>query len=234
MRAKQLSERSPMRILERSIHGGLGAGNVGVVLSRPGLGKTSFLVGVALDDLLRGQRVFHIALEQSVDHVRAYYEEIFSDLAEASHLEEAASVRLQVERNRLVHTYVGHSFSMVKLKNALESLRQHLHFEPNTVIIDGFAFSGDHYDEISEMRSLAGRHSCELWMSAGTHAGAPSASPGELPWPLARYSDLLSVVVNLEAAGDRIRLQLVKDHDSADLHDLYLDLDPRTMLIIER
>ena len=234
MRAKQLNERSPLRIFERSINGGLGPGNIGVVVSRPGLGKTSFLVGLALDDLLHGRKVFHVALEQSVDHVREYYEEIFTDLAEAVHLEDAAAIRLDVERSRLVHTYVGHSFSMVKFRNAVRTLRDHLHFEPAVVVIDGFPFAGDHYDEIAEMRAIAGRMGCELWMSAQTHKEAPQPKPGELPWPLARYQDLLSVVVGLDAEGDRIRLRLVKDHDNADLHDLYLDLDPRTMLVVER
>jgi hypothetical protein len=234
MRAKQLNERSPLRIFERSIHGGLGPGNIGVVLSKPGMGKTSFLVGIAIDDLLRHRKVFHIALEQSVDHVREYYEEIFTDLSHASHLEDAASVRLQVERNRLVHTYVGHSYSMVKFKDALTSLRNHLHFEPALVVIDGFQFSGDHYDELAEMRSVVKGLGAELWMSSEIHVDAPEGGSGELPSPLARYADLVSVAVNLEAAGDRIRIRLVKDHDNRDLTDLYLDLDPQTMLIIER
>jgi len=63
MYAKKVNERSPLRVFERSIHGGLGQGNLGVVLSRPGMGKSSFLVGIALDDLMRGRRVFHVALE---------------------------------------------------------------------------------------------------------------------------------------------------------------------------
>ena len=234
MRAKQLSERSPFRIFERSIHGGLGPGNVGVVVSRPGLGKSSFLVGIALNELMRGRKVFHVALEQSVDHVREYYEEIFTDLAETAHLEDAANVRLEVERNRLVHTYIGHSFSMVKFRDSLASLRDHLHFEPAVVVIDGFPFAGDHYDEIAEMRAIAGRQGSELWMTAQTHREAPPPRPGGLPWPLARYQDLLSVVVGLDAEGDRIRLRLVKDHDNENIRDLYLDLDPRTMLVVER
>ena len=233
MYAKQINERSPLRVFERSIHGGLGPGNLGVVLSRPGVGKTSFLVGIALDDLMRNE-VFHVALDQSVDHVRAYYDEIFSDLARTMHLEEAASVRLQVERSRLVHTYLGHSFSMVKLKNALGSLRDHLHFEPALVVIDGFDFGGDHYDEVSEMRQIVRRIHCELWMSARPSPNAPVPQSGQLPHPLFRYADLLSVVVSLEPVGDRVRLDLVKDHDNQDLSDLYLDLDPQTMLLIER
>lgn len=234
MYAKQVNERSPLRVFERSIHGGLGPGNVGIVLSRPGMGKSSFLVGIALDDLMRGKKVFHVALEQSVDHVREYYEEIFADLVRTTKLEDAASVRLEVERARIVHTYVGHSFSMVRFRDALDTLRNHLHFEPGLILIDGFEFSGDHYDDISMMRDTARKLGCEMWMSARTFRNAPAPQPGELPSPLARYADLLSVVVSLDPEGDRIRLRIVKDHDSRDLSDLYLDLDPQTMLLIER
>jgi len=231
---KKVHDRSPLRVFERSIHGGLGRGNLGVVLSRPGMGKTSFMVGMALDVLMQDHKVFHVALEQSVDHVREYYDEIFSDLAATTHLEDAASVRLAVERGRMVHTYLGHSFTMVKFKNALGQLREHLHFEPAAVMIDGFDFAGDHYDEISEMREVARRANCELWMTARTFKAAPAQQPGHLPWPLNRYEDLLSVVVSLDPEGDRVRLRLLKDHDNKDLSALYLDLDPQTMLLIER
>src|SRR5262245_18491271 len=137
MVVKKVHERSPLRVFERSIHGGLGTGNVGVVLSRPGMGKTAFMVGIALDALMRDRKVFHVALEQSVDHVREHYDEIFTDLARTTHLDDAASVRLMVERGRMVHTYLGHSFSMVKFRNALAQLRGHLHFEPHADSLDG-------------------------------------------------------------------------------------------------
>ena len=37
MYRKDVNERSPMRVFEKSIHGGLGKGNVGVVAARAGL-----------------------------------------------------------------------------------------------------------------------------------------------------------------------------------------------------
>ena len=43
MYTKEINERSPLRVFERSIHGGLGKGNLGVVMSRAGVGKTAFL-----------------------------------------------------------------------------------------------------------------------------------------------------------------------------------------------
>ncbi len=89
MYRKELNERSPLRVFEQSIHGGLGRGNIGVAVGRHGVGKTAFLVGVALDDLMRGRKVLHVALDQSVEKVRQYYDEIFMDLARTSELEDA-------------------------------------------------------------------------------------------------------------------------------------------------
>ena len=46
MLLKELTERSPMRVFENSIHGGLGQGNLGVVVARHGMGKTAFQVDI--------------------------------------------------------------------------------------------------------------------------------------------------------------------------------------------
>src|SRR5262249_20984785 len=86
MYAKELNERNPLRLFEHSIHGGLGPGNVGVVVARHGIGKTAFLVGIALDDAMRGRKVLHVSLDKTDDHIREFYDEIFMDLAHSAHL----------------------------------------------------------------------------------------------------------------------------------------------------
>ena len=98
MHRKFLNARSPLRLLEKGLHGGLGRGNLGLLLAGHGVGKTPFLVGVALDDLLRGERALHVALDQTVSHVRAYYDTVFEELATTTQLEDAARVHLEVDR----------------------------------------------------------------------------------------------------------------------------------------
>src|ERR1700677_706626 len=117
MYRKEVNERSPMRVFEKSIHGGLGRGNVGLVVSKHGVGKTPVLVHIALDDLLRDRKVLHISHEHAVDHVRAYYDEIFHDLASVSRLADPQGVRLDVERHRLIFSL------MTQAVNAPMSLR---------------------------------------------------------------------------------------------------------------
>ena len=63
MKRRFLNARSPLRLLEKGLHGGLGAGNLGVVIAAHGVGKTSFLVGVAVDELLREGRVLDLIHE---------------------------------------------------------------------------------------------------------------------------------------------------------------------------
>ena len=91
--SKELTERSPLRVLDRSIHGGLGRGNLGVACAGAGAGKSAFLVAVALDHLLAGRQVLHVALDHPVDRVRDYYDEIFSELAATEALEDVPRTR---------------------------------------------------------------------------------------------------------------------------------------------
>src|SRR5689334_5964522 len=107
MYRKEVNERSPMRVFEKSMHGGLGRGNIGVVVARPGVGKTALLVQIALDDLLRDRKVLHLSHEHAVDHVRAYYDEIFHDLAGSMKLDAPESVRLDIEKNRLIYSHLA-------------------------------------------------------------------------------------------------------------------------------
>src|SRR5215203_2536735 len=104
---KEVNERNPMRVFEKSMHGGLGKGNLGGVISRAGVGKTAMLVQIALDDLMRERKVLHISHEHAVDHVRAYYDEIFHELAAQCKLENVEQERIKVERRRLIYSHVG-------------------------------------------------------------------------------------------------------------------------------
>lgn len=242
MYRKDVNERSPMRVFEKSMHGGLGRGNVGVVAARAGVGKTPLLVQIALDDLLRDRRVLHISHEHAVDHVRAYYDEIFHDLAVASKLESPEAVKLDVERHRLIYSHVAHATtapmsnrggrsSIAKILETVTFARDVAHFEPDVIIIDGFDFHHATDDAIEALGKLARERSVELWLSA--HADGPPATAGELPAPLERFKALLNVVVFLAPERDVVRLRLLKDHDNKDLADLHLRLDTHTLRIID-
>ena len=231
MYRKELNERSPLRVFEQSIHGGLGPGNIGVALGRHGVGKTPFLVGVALDDLMRGRKVLHVALDQSVEKVRGYYDEIFADLARSSGLEDAGVERLEMERNRNIHTYVGVPFSVDRLREAIAFLREHAHFVPRAIMIDGYDFEHATTEGLGGLRGIGQDLEAEIWMTAVRHREAPVDANG-LPESLARVQSELGVIVSLHHDGKAVHVRLLKDHDNPTVSDTPVALDPTTMLLV--
>ena len=241
MYRKDVNERSPMRVFEKSMHGGLGRGNVGIVAAQAGVGKTPLLVQIALDDLMRSHRVLHISHEHAVDHVRAYYDEIFHDLAEFARLEEPEGVKLDVERHRLLLSLLasrdaapvsrrgGHS-PISKVLDAVNFARDFAHFEPEVIVIDGFDLAHGTSEAVHELSALASERNVELWLSATVD---PPVGGVQVPEGLARFMPLVQVVVWLDAERDAVQLRLFKDHDSKDLADLRLRLDPHTMRIVD-
>src|SRR5512147_2086682 len=93
---------SPLRILDRSIRGGLGKGHLGVIMAPAGVGKSACLAQIALDALLRDRPVLHVALGQAVECVSARYDALFDELAERVDLKDRGSVRERIARRRLI------------------------------------------------------------------------------------------------------------------------------------
>jgi KaiC/GvpD/RAD55 family RecA-like ATPase len=229
-----------MRVFEKSMHGGLGRGNLGIVASGPGVGKTPVLVQIALDDLLRDRKVLHISHEHAVDHVRTYYREIFHDLSESSHLSDANAVMLDVERNRMIFSVMcdrgdgpksqrGGRSSVTRILEIVQFARQAAEFTPDVLIIDGFDLAHSDADAFRVLGELARELNAELWVSANTE---PMQS-AQLPKPLDRVAPLTHVIVFLESEREVVRLRLLKDHDSSNIQDLHLRLDLPTMRVVD-
>jgi len=232
MRRKEINERSPVRVLEASIHGGLGTGNIGVVIARHGVGKTAFLVGIALDDLMRGRKVLHVSLGHGSDKVRAFYDEVFMDLARERELEDVWKVRLEIERNRRIHCYLDGTFSIEKLRDTIAFMREHGDFRPDAVTIDGFAFEQATAEQMTMLREIAESSNSELWMSAVTHRDADTNRTG-VPEPVARLERGIDVILQMAHDMKAVHVSLLKDHDNPEVSDLKLALDPTTLLLVE-
>jgi hypothetical protein len=220
-------------LFEHSIHGGVGPGNIGVVVARHGLGKTAFLVGIAIDDAIRGRKVLHVSLDKTVDHMREFYDEIFMDLARSADLEDLATARVDMERHRMIHTYTGGTFTIDKLRQSVQFLKDVAHFEPACLIIEGFAFEKATLTDIETLGKLAVEFNVELWMSAVTHRGVAADALG-IPEPLTKLAPAIAVIVQMTDDGGSVKLALLKDHDNPNVANLTLALDPSTMLIVKK
>jgi len=224
---KFLNARSPLRLLEKGLQGGLGPGNLGVVIAGHGVGKTSFLVGVALDELLRSGRVLHVSMAHTVTHIRDHYDTVFEELAATTHLEDGARVHVEVDHGRSIRVYPRNSLTTAKLREAVK-IETEAGGPPSLVVIEGLDFETTSREDFLDLKALAKDLAAEIWLSASSSDEKIEAPPASIE----RMGDLVSVVLALEPGGETVVLRALKDHDNPDLSDLHVALDPRTLLLI--
>jgi hypothetical protein len=216
-----------MRLLEKGLHGGLGPGNLGIVLAGRGVGKTSFLVGVAVDELLRKGRVLHVSLSHTVSHVRAHYDAVFEELAASTHLEDEGSIHGEIDRHRSIRVYPPSDLTAAKLRDAVK-LECEADAKPSLLILEGLEFSSFSRADVEDVKALALELDAEVWLESS----CASERTVEIPQEIDALQDLLAVILALEPGDGTLRLRALKDHDNQDLADLHVALDPRTMLLV--
>jgi hypothetical protein len=224
--------RSPVRIFERATGGGLGRGHLGVVLGRPGSGKTAFLVGLALDALLHGRKVLHISTQESVERLSDFYAQIFSALGERLGLEDRLEKLLEAERHRQILVYNRKLFTLEKLEQSVAFLRQAADFAPSFMILDGTPrFEMTERWEVDGILRLAREWDAEVWTATHTHREGQALDARGVPGEVARYEDALALIVMLESREDHVRVRVLKDHDRPEVPQLQLELDPHALLL---
>ncbi len=224
--------RSPRKLLKRDGHPGPGPGHLAVVLARAGVGKTAFLVGIGIDALLSGQKVLHVSLESTVEKIRNWYDDVLMEmLRREKKLAQWAAIQLDVERRRHIHTWVGHSFSVDRLRHTLELLGRAMDFVPQVIIFDQLEHEGFNPETVGAVKDLAAECGAELWMEVPTQRAGPQAEPGHLPPPADRIEELVDLAFRLDSHEAKVRLHVLKDHHRMLDEDLNILLDPQTLLL---
>jgi archaellum biogenesis ATPase FlaH len=242
----ELVQRSPIRIFEQSIHGGLKSGEIGIIASRAGIGKTSVLVQLALDKLLQGKKVIHVSFTQHSDYVLAWYEDIFDEFISRKNLENAAEVKNNVVKDRVLMNFNQDGMSKDQILKSLRAMIVEGGFNAEAVIIDGFDFSRTDRERIAGVKAFAGELGLSVWYSCTVNGESLQADKHSIPQTIKDFSDLIDVVITLEPMPDHIELSVSKDHDvglakaspglakasPTDLKSLAMRLDPKTLLIL--
>jgi hypothetical protein len=225
--------RSPRTLLERDGHPGPGPGRLALVMARAGVGKTAFLVGIGIDGLLSGQKVLHISLEHTVDKVRGWYEDVLTEmLRREKKMAQLPALQLELERRRHIHVYAGDSFSVDRLRQAVDLLAQAMEFQPQVIVVDGLDLGEVEVATVYAVRAVAAAVDAELWMSCLTHRGGPEAAPGHLPPPAERIEQYVDLAVRLDPHDAKVRLHVLKDSQEMVDKDLNIVLDPKTLLLV--
>lgn len=228
MKMEELITSNPLRVLGLDKKAEEGRQSLGLVMARAGLGKTAILVQIALDSMLRGNRVLHVAIGESIEKTRDRYDEILSLMVE----DLSEDDRTEVARRRMIMTFKEHVFSRAMLEERLKDLIDQDVFRPDCLIIDGYDFDGNGRQAMKDMKALmAGLGISVIWFSAVCHREDKRVSADGVPAPCHTIDDLFEVVLVINPDDSQMRLNILKCAYCKILPGTTLLLDPSTMLL---
>ena len=220
---------NPLRLLGRHTEEILPEGGFGAVLARAGVGKTAFLIQIALDYLLRGKNVLHISLNDPVEKICLWYKEVFRNVVANLDRKQMHDFWEQLLPHRFIMTFKAEGFSVPTLKERLADLTEQGVFFPQMIMVDGFRFDNHVREQLSELKSLLQTKGLYGWFTVRTHRHE-ALGPGGMPASLFNFSDLFEVAIELKPVGSEIHIDSLKGGESPS-NGTELLLDPSTLLI---
>jgi len=228
----ELNKRSPLRILEKSTHGGIRGGGIGVIAARKGVGKTACLVHIATDQLFQKKHVIHVSFSSSTEHIVSWYEHIFNEISKLYELESSMNIHDEIIKNRIIMNFKQEGISLLQITKSIRLMIQEGNFSADIIIIDGYDFTKSTVEEIKKVKQFASTQGLSIWFSVTLKDEQFIFDEKGIPTILEKYINEIDIQINLIPKNDFIHLELIKDYDSYASCDMNLILDSQTLLII--
>jgi hypothetical protein len=227
----ELVQRSPVRLLEKNIKGGLKAGEIGILSAPKGIGKTSVLVQIALDKLLQDKKIIHISFNQHASHVQNWYGNIFEEITKKKQLENERDVADEIIRNRVLMNFNQEGVNSDVIRRSLKSMIVDGGFKADSIIIDGFDFTIAERGRISTLKDFAKDLGISVWYSCDI-SGSPPYDERGIPIVVKNIEDLIDVIIALDPQPLCTELRVSKERGNYNAGGI-VRLDPKTLLILE-
>jgi hypothetical protein len=233
MLKKDLILKNPLRAWEPDTGHNTAAPRLGLVVAPRGAGKTAVLVQFAIDSVLRGNRVIHVSIGQSLEKTKEWYEDLFQELSRSYKLEHVGEVHSEIAANRLIMTFNTGSFSAAKLEERLTDLIEQDIFHPQSLVVDGFDFANAAPAQLEGLRDLVRNFKLHTWFSALRRPEDKRVSALGVPAPCDRFEELFDSILLIESDGHGISLSTLKSDVAASKAHPTIRLDPTTFLVNE-
>jgi hypothetical protein len=205
-------------------------GGFGAVLARAGIGKTAFLVQLALYNLLRDKKVLHISLNDPVDKVNVWYTELFRRISANEDGAHDIAFLESLLPNRFIMTFRVDGFSFPKFEERLNNLSQQGIFSPSIIIMDGLAFEESRKADIYGLKDLVQKNGMQMWFTVQTHR-EEEQDRNLFPVSFAPFAELFDVVLELRPEHADVYITPLRGGKS---RGESLLLDPTTMLMKDK
>jgi replicative DNA helicase len=165
------------------MNGGLGSGEIGIVMAPTGCGKSHFLVQIGANALRQGLNVLHYTFELSEHKVGIRYDSNFTGVSATDIYEEKEFVQDHYNKNKygklIIKDYPTNTATVNTLKAHIEKLAITKSFKPDIIIIDyaDIMRSTRQYESLrhelkliyEELRSLAMELKIPIWSASQTN-----------------------------------------------------------------
>jgi hypothetical protein len=181
---KRNSVSTGWEVVDELMDGGLGPGELGVVMAPSGIGKSWFLSKIACSAVQKGLNVLHYTLELSESYVGQRYTTILTGIQTSEHKERKEEIVRKIKNTpgRVRIKYYPPQFASSKTLSAhIEKLKAS-GFNPNLIIIDyaDLLKSGSNRDGLyaelggiyEELRGLSGEMGIPIWTATQTNRAA--------------------------------------------------------------
>ena len=234
MGKEDLVTNNPLRALGLEKEDDAGSQRVGLVMARAGLGKTAILVQIAMDSMLRDNKVLHVAIDEDLDKTSTWYTDILDLMNQEKKVENFQEVIDEMMTNRMIMTFKENSFDTAKLGERMEDLAQQGIFKADCLVIDGFDFTAvDSATALGGLKTFMDKNDLKMiWFSAVSHRDDDRVSANGVPAPCHEVDEAFDTVLLISPEDDGMKLKTLKCSEacSADAGKALI-LDPATMLI---
>lgn len=220
---------NPLKGLGYSTDNILPDGGLGAVPARAGVGKTSLMVQMALNSMLRKQSVLHISLDNPIKKIMVWYDELFQSIVKECKIQHEHKVWETILPFRFILTLKVDGFSVPRLEERIRDLIEQNIISPKMIIVDGLPFDATAGDMLAELKPFIQSLNAHAWLTVKTHRHE-DPDPDGFPIQLAGLHSFFDAVIQLQPEGNEIFINNLKG-GTGQAGTGKLKINPSTMLI---
>lgn len=214
-------------VINELMGGGLGPGELGVVVAPSGVGKTWALCALGAAAVKAGKTVVHYSMELSEKYVGSRYDTVFTQISSADLLDKKDEVRDKIRRLKgklLIKYFPPRGVSVKKLEAHIEKMTSTGH-KPDLIIVDYADLLLSHSSKSDstyaeqggvyiELRGMSGELGIPIWTASQTNRTGIDAEVIEAD----KIADSYAKVMNADFIMSLSRKSKDKLNNTARMH----------------
>ncbi len=214
MSAEDVVEGHPLKMLDEKTC--LPENGMGLIIARPGVGKSAVLINFALEELIQGRQVLHFCADMTSEKAHQYYREIFEEMKRTYGDAISGTTWDDVYHNFIVISYMDPHKMVNDLEAEIQTILSSADFNPSLVAVDGLDLNGVTEQALGTLKQAAQNKRVKLLASMVIHRNAHGDV--DLDSPIQAAHDHTDHIYYLEPASrDRVNFDFMSVNGPAKL-----------------